>query len=120
LVDQQILAGWFAYPFTVPVLQRIVLPHAAAIAFLVAYGEVPIGLALVIGIRVRIASAFGLIYMASVLFSSNCAVLRTGAVSEVVEVRGGAPVVSTETSSVGAVIDGQKVINLNPGNVVDV
>jgi hypothetical protein len=32
-----------AYPFMVPVLQRIVLAHATAIAFLVAYGEFAIG-----------------------------------------------------------------------------
>jgi uncharacterized membrane protein YphA (DoxX/SURF4 family) len=60
-----------AYPFMVPVLQRIVLPHALAIAFLVAYGELAIGLALAFGIYVRTASAFGLVYMLALLFSSN-------------------------------------------------
>jgi uncharacterized membrane protein YphA (DoxX/SURF4 family) len=60
-----------AYPFMVPVLQRIVLTHATAIAFLVAYGEFAIGVALVSGIWVRTASAFGLIYMLSLLFASN-------------------------------------------------
>jgi thiosulfate dehydrogenase [quinone] large subunit len=60
-----------AYPFMVPVLQRIVLPHATALAFLVAYGELAIGVALVSGIWVRPASVFGLIYMLSLLFSSN-------------------------------------------------
>ena len=55
----------------VPVLQRIVLPHATLIAFLVAYGELAIGLALVSGIWVRTASAFGLVYMLSLLFSAN-------------------------------------------------
>lgn len=60
-----------AYPFMVPVLQRLVLPHATAIAFLVAYGEFAIGLALVSGILVRIASGFGFVYMLSLLFSSN-------------------------------------------------
>jgi thiosulfate dehydrogenase [quinone] large subunit len=60
-----------AYPFMVPVLQRIVLPHATPIAFLVAYGELAIGLALVFGIWVRPASFFGLIYMLVLLFSSN-------------------------------------------------
>src|SRR5579872_507845 len=50
-----------AYPFMVPVLQRVVLTHATAIAFLVAYGELAIGLSLVLGILVRIASAFGAI-----------------------------------------------------------
>ncbi len=60
-----------AYPFMVPVLQHIVLPHTRAIAFLVAYGELAIGLALVSGICVRIASAFGFVYMLTLLFSSN-------------------------------------------------
>jgi uncharacterized membrane protein YphA (DoxX/SURF4 family) len=60
-----------AYPFMTPVLKNFVLPHATPIAFLVAYGELAIGLALVSGICVRPASAFGLIYMLSLLFSSN-------------------------------------------------
>lgn len=60
-----------AYPFMVPVLQGFVLPHATAIAFLVAYGELAIGLALVSGIWVKPASGFGLLYMLTLLFSSN-------------------------------------------------
>jgi thiosulfate dehydrogenase [quinone] large subunit len=60
-----------AYPFMVPVLQGFVLPHATAIAFLVAYGELAIGLALTLGILVRTASTFGLVFMLSLLFSSN-------------------------------------------------
>jgi thiosulfate dehydrogenase (quinone) large subunit len=60
-----------AYPFMVPVLRGLVLPHATAIAFLVAYGELAIGLALVFGLLVRPASAFGLLYMLSLLFSAN-------------------------------------------------
>jgi thiosulfate dehydrogenase (quinone) large subunit len=59
------------YPFMVPVLQRVALPYATAIAFLVAYGELAIGLALVFGIWVRIASVLGFFYMLSLLFSSN-------------------------------------------------
>ena len=60
-----------AYPFMVPVLRNFVLPHGTTIAFLVAYGELAIGLALVSGVLVRAASACGLIYMLSLLFSSN-------------------------------------------------
>ena len=60
-----------AYPFMVRVLQRVVLPHATALAFLVAYGELAIGLALVCGIWVRTASVFGFFYMLCLLFSSN-------------------------------------------------
>lgn len=60
-----------AYPFMVPVLRSFVLPHATPIAFLVAHGELAIGLALVLGILVRPASAFGLLYMLALLFSAN-------------------------------------------------
>jgi thiosulfate dehydrogenase [quinone] large subunit len=60
-----------AYPFMVPVLKNFVLPHGTAIAFMVAYGELAIGLALVLGIVTRLASVFGLIYMLTLLFSSN-------------------------------------------------
>ena len=60
-----------AYPFMIPVLRNFVLPHGTAIAFLVAYGELAIGLALALGLLVRPASIFGLIYMLTLLFSSN-------------------------------------------------
>jgi uncharacterized membrane protein YphA (DoxX/SURF4 family) len=60
-----------AYPFMIPVLQHFVLEHATAIAFLVAYGELAIGLALTLGVFSRLASAFGLLYMLTLLFSSN-------------------------------------------------
>ena len=60
-----------AYPFFVPVLQKLVLPFARPIAFLVAYGELAIGLALVFGILVRTASVFGLALMIALLLSSN-------------------------------------------------
>jgi thiosulfate dehydrogenase (quinone) large subunit len=60
-----------AYPFMVPILQKFVLPHATPIAFLVAYGELAIGLALLTGILVRPASVCGAIYMLTLLFSAN-------------------------------------------------
>ena len=60
-----------AYPFMAPVLRNFVLPHGTAIAFLVAYGEFAIGLALALGIWVRAASVCGFIYMMTQLFSSN-------------------------------------------------
>src|SRR6202140_1762396 len=60
-----------AYPFMVPILQKFVLPHATPIAFLVAYGELAIGFALVTGILVRAASICGAIYMLTLLFSAN-------------------------------------------------
>jgi thiosulfate dehydrogenase (quinone) large subunit len=60
-----------AYPFMVPVLKNFVLPHATAIAFVVAYSELAIGIALMLGIVVRPASICGLIYMLTLLFSAN-------------------------------------------------
>jgi thiosulfate dehydrogenase [quinone] large subunit len=60
-----------AYPFMLPVLKGFVLPHARAIAFVVAYGELAIGLSLVLGILVRAASACGALYMLTLLFSAN-------------------------------------------------
>lgn len=60
-----------AYPFMISVLRGFVLPHATPIAFLVAYGELAIGIALLLGVCVRPASAFGLLYMLTLLFSSN-------------------------------------------------
>jgi thiosulfate dehydrogenase [quinone] large subunit len=63
--------GGGAYPFMAPVLRNFVLPHPTAIAFVVAYGELAIGLGLVSGILVRAASACGAIYMLALLFSSN-------------------------------------------------
>src|ERR1700674_4609979 len=60
-----------AYPLMAPILRGFVLPHATIIAFLVAYGELAIGLALVFGIVVRPASVFGMVYMLALLFSAN-------------------------------------------------
>ena len=60
-----------AYPFMVPILRGFVLRHATCLAFLVAYGELAIGLALVLGIQVRSASFCGLLFMLTMLFSSD-------------------------------------------------
>ncbi len=60
-----------AYPFMAPILRGLVLPHATLLAFFVAYSELAIGLALCLGICVRPASAGGLLFMLTLLFSSN-------------------------------------------------
>ena len=52
-------------------LLETVLALAKPIAFLVAYGELAIGLGLALGILVRAASICGLVYMLALLFSSN-------------------------------------------------
>jgi thiosulfate dehydrogenase (quinone) large subunit len=60
-----------AYPFMAPVLRGFVLAHATSLAFLVAYSELAIGVALVLGILVRAASIGGLLFMLTLLFSSD-------------------------------------------------
>ena len=60
-----------AYPFMAPVLRGFVLSHATPIAFLVAYGELAIGIALLCGILVRPASVAGFVFMLTLLFSSD-------------------------------------------------
>lgn len=59
------------YPFMAPVLRGFVLPHATPIAFAVAYGEMIIGLGLVLGILVRPASVGGFLLMLALLFSAD-------------------------------------------------
>jgi uncharacterized membrane protein YphA (DoxX/SURF4 family) len=60
-----------SYPFMIPVLRNFVLPHSRPIAFLVTYGELAIGLSLVLGVLVRTASICGFIFMLALLFSSD-------------------------------------------------
>lgn len=60
-----------AYPFMAPVLKGFVLAHTTPIAFLVAYGELAIGVALILGVLVRTASTCGLVFMLTLLFSSD-------------------------------------------------
>ncbi|HEX6809726.1 MAG TPA: hypothetical protein VF118_17190 [Gemmatimonadaceae bacterium] len=65
------LANGAAYPFMIPVLRGFVLQHATTIAFVVAYGELALGAALLLGVLVRTASVFGFLYMLALLVSSN-------------------------------------------------
>ena len=65
------LAEGGAYPSMENTLRHFVLPHATPIAFLVAYGELAIGLALILGVLVRPASIFGLLFMLTLLFSKH-------------------------------------------------
>jgi thiosulfate dehydrogenase (quinone) large subunit len=68
---QRFLAEGSAYPFMVPVLREFVLPYARPIALVVAYGELALGISLVLGLWVRPASLCGLVYMLALLFSAN-------------------------------------------------
>jgi thiosulfate dehydrogenase (quinone) large subunit len=60
-----------AYPFMVPALETIVLPYGRFLAFVVAYGELAIGLSLVTGVLARTASGLGAVYMVSLIFSAS-------------------------------------------------
>ena len=60
-----------AYPFMVPILHGILVHFATAMAFAVAYGELLIGVALLIGVWSRIASGFGLLLMMSMWLSGG-------------------------------------------------
>ena len=65
------VTGGATYPFMLPILRGFVLPHQLPIAFLVAYGELAIGIALISGILIRPASIAGMVYMLALLLSSN-------------------------------------------------
>jgi len=60
-----------AYPFLAPVLRGPILAHEHLWGWVVALGELAIGAALVLGVCVRAASAFGLLFMLALLLSSN-------------------------------------------------
>ena len=60
-----------AYPFVRPLLAAILAHCATVVAFLVAYGELAIGLALLAGFLSRIASVFGFILMILLWFSGG-------------------------------------------------
>jgi uncharacterized membrane protein YphA (DoxX/SURF4 family) len=55
----------------IPVLRNFVLAHGTAFAFLVAYGEFAIGLALIFGVLTRTASFWGLLLMVAMILSSD-------------------------------------------------
>lgn len=69
-MDQFISRGG-AYPFAVPLITDVLKPIGWPIAALAAFGELAIGLSLVTGIWVRVASAFGFVYMIALLFMTN-------------------------------------------------
>jgi len=59
------------YPWMAPVLRYAVLPHARFWAFLTAYGELLIGLALIFGVLTRVASVFGILLMMLLCLSAG-------------------------------------------------
>jgi uncharacterized membrane protein YphA (DoxX/SURF4 family) len=68
---QGFLAQHGNYPFMAAALQQVVLPHARLCAYLTGYGELLIGLALMLGALTKIASGFGILLMLLLLFSAG-------------------------------------------------
>jgi uncharacterized membrane protein YphA (DoxX/SURF4 family) len=60
-----------AFPFMVPLLKSILEHAAMPMAFAVAYGELLIGIALVIGVMTRWASLFGFLLMMAMWLSGG-------------------------------------------------
>src|ERR1039457_3963622 len=60
-----------ACPFVVRVLWSFVLPHAPAIAFLVAYREFAIGVTPAVGVHTHTASFWGGLLRVAMIFSSD-------------------------------------------------
>jgi thiosulfate dehydrogenase [quinone] large subunit len=65
------LHGGETYPWMAPVIERVVLVYPHPMAFLVAYGELLIGLSLVFGMLTRLASVFGLLLMILIWLSGG-------------------------------------------------
>ena len=65
------LSSGSAYPFMRPVLSGILAHCATFVAFVVAYGELAIGLSLLTGVLSRLASVFGFILMLLLWFSGG-------------------------------------------------
>ncbi|HHW38703.1 MAG TPA: DoxX family protein [Bacillales bacterium] len=60
------VTGWYA-----GFLENTVLPHAKIFGFLVAYGELLVGLGLIVGLLTGIAAFFGAVMNASFLFAGT-------------------------------------------------
>lgn len=65
------LSSGSAFPFIRPLLAGILTRCATPTAFLVAYGELAIGLSLITGLLSRVASIFGLVLMLFLWFSGG-------------------------------------------------
>jgi uncharacterized membrane protein YphA (DoxX/SURF4 family) len=60
-----------AYPFMLPILRNIVLPHSTLLAFFVTASELAISFSLLSGIWTRYASAGGAVFMLTLLFAAD-------------------------------------------------
>jgi thiosulfate dehydrogenase [quinone] large subunit len=67
--------GEGAYPFYVPFLQKVAIPHAEIFAVLVTLGECAVGAALVLGCATRLAALLGIFLCLNFAFGSGAPLL---------------------------------------------
>jgi len=60
------VSGWYGY-----LIQHIALPNAAAVSYLVTYGEIAVGIALILGIFTGISAFFGTFMNLNYLFAGT-------------------------------------------------
>ncbi len=75
---RQILTEWVSetgYDFYVPFLTHVVIPFAGIFAFLVAWCEVAVGAALLLGFATRAAALCGIILCVNILLATGTSVL---------------------------------------------
>jgi uncharacterized membrane protein YphA (DoxX/SURF4 family) len=75
---RQLLAEWVSetgYAFYVPFLTQVVVPFAGIFAFLVAWGEVAVGAALLLGFATRAAALCGILLCVNILLATGTSLL---------------------------------------------
>ncbi len=75
---QKTLTGWAAetrYHFYVPLLTKVAIPHAQIFAFLVTFGEIAVGAALLCGFATRFAALAGIFLCVNFLLGSGVPLL---------------------------------------------
>src|SRR5437899_3452113 len=75
---QKTLTGWSAetrYHFYVPFLTKLAIPYAGVFAFLVTFGEIAVGVALLCGLAARFAALGGIFLCANFIFASGVPLL---------------------------------------------
>ncbi|MEP6768337.1 MAG: DoxX family protein [Acidobacteriota bacterium] len=60
-----------SWPFWRGVLQNVILPHASIFAWIVAAGELALGISLVLGLWTRVSTACGSLLMVSILLGQS-------------------------------------------------
>lgn len=77
---RETLTKWAAetrYGFYVPFLEKVATPHADVFAVLVTFGEIAVGVALILGFATRFASLVGIFMCLNFLLASGVRLLST-------------------------------------------